>query len=519
MLTQRADDYSEIQRLETLSTSPDDWNRVIVLANRAPVRHERAADGDLRVTRSASGLVTALEPIVAGCSGTWVAHETGNADCVMVDERNGHEVPFGNERYRLRYVRLTAEEHRGYYYGFANEGLWPLCHAVHVQPAFRMTDFSAYRAANMRFSLAVADEAAGTRSLVLVQDYHFALAPRMVRRLLHSSTIVHFWHIPWPDPRAFTQIPCAAELLEGMLGSDIVGLQTSDDCANFLGSVQSVLDATVDWSSGQVTYGSHRTLVRAYPVGIEWDNCVSRDAPSPGVCRERVYRDLGLAAHVDLAVGIDRLDYTKGINEKFLAVERMLETHADLRGRFVFAQVAEPSRDCLPAYRDTRAQLAATRDRVNARFGAGSYSPIVLLEAHHEPDDVYRLYRAATACYVGSLRDGMNLVAKEFVCARDDNRGVLLLSEYAGAAQQLRAALLVNPYRLDECADALWRSLRMPEMEQVKRMKLLRANVEAFDSRWWTHQLFTDAGNVHTPTPFPFLLPPQDGDSGRSLRR
>ena len=468
--------------------------RPIVLANRAPFTHQRAADGRISVSRSASGLVTALEPLVEAYSGIWVAHAAGNADTAVVDVRGGLDVPPASPHYRLRYVCLPDDQHRGFYYGFANEGLWPLCHAVGVQPLFREEDFRCYQVANTRFAAVVAEEAAGRSPLVLVQDYHFALAPRVLRELLPLSTVVSFWHIPWPRPRVFRTCPWARELLEGLLGSDIVGLQTREDCMNFLGCVESFVDADVDLTESRLVYQGRTTSVRAYPVGVKWANAVVRATPSSAACRERVCRDLHLPSGVRLGIGVDRLDYTKGINEKFLAVERLLESRPDLWGQFVFVQIAEPSRDCLPAYRAARLQLVDTADRVNARFATSSCRPIHLLEAHHEPADVYRFYRAADLCYVGSLRDGMNLVAKEFVAARDDERGVLVLSQFAGAAQQLRAALPVNPCAVDQSAGVLAEALDMSIGEQSTRMRLLRANVATFNSSWWASQLLHDAG-------------------------
>ena len=469
------------------------WERIIVLANRAPFTHQHSGAGRVILKRSASGLVTALEPLVGACSGTWVAHGVGNADTACADDRGGLDVPPANPRYRLRYVWLADREHRGYYYGFANEGLWPLCHAVHVQPVFRSTDFRMYQLANARFVAAVCEEAEGTSPLVLVQDYHFALTPRILRNRLPMTTVVAFWHIPWPYPRVFKTCPWAQEVLDGLLGSDIVGFQTREDCANFLDTIESTLPAGIDRRENVVTFRGHSTQVHAYPVGVEWANAYVRATPAAKACRERVCRDLQLPAGVRLGVGIDRLDYTKGINEKFLAIERLLEILPEFRGRFVFVQIAEPSRECLPAYRTARAQLVETAERVNKRFGTDICRPIVLLEAHHEPADVYRLYRAADFCYVGSLHDGMNLVAKEFVAARDDERGVLVISQFTGAAQQLGAALRVNPYAVDESAGVLARALCMPDAEQSKRMRLMRHIVEKFDTHWWADRLLHDA--------------------------
>ena len=466
-------------------------NRIIVLANRAPVKHDLSRAGVVQ-TRSASGLVTALEPLLKTYSGTWVAHASGSADLRAGDDLRGIDVPPANSQYRVRYVSLPDDEYHGYYYGFANEGLWPLCHTVHVTPVFRRRDYEMYRAANTRFAAVVADEADGGSPLVLVQDYHFALAPRILRQRLPHSRMVAFWHIPWPRPRTFRTCPWALDLLDGLLGSDIVGLQTDDDCRNFLGCVEALPGADVDLREGTVECHGRVTSVRAYPVGVDCTHDALQSAPSTTVCREQVCRALNLPAGVRLGVGIDRMDYTKGINEKLLAIERLLEAQPEIAGRFAFVQVAEPSRDCLAAYRAARAQVIETSARINARFGRPSVQPIRLLEHHHEPADVYRYYRAADFCYVGSLHDGMNLVAKEFVSARDDERGVLVLSQFAGAAQQLRAAVLVNPFRIDHTAESISQALRMPPIEQLKRMRILRNNVAVFDASWWASQLVDD---------------------------
>ena len=495
-------DDSGLQRRHRLTAasvlSRSGWKRVIVLANRAPFRQERSDDGQLRLTRSASGLVTALEPLVAKCAGTWIAFSEGNADIDADSDHTSSRAVELPSRYGLRCVSLDEDEYAGYYYGFANEGLWPLCHAVPVEPAFRHDDYRMYRTANGRFAAAAADTAAGSPALVLVQDYHFALAPRLLRtRLSANSTIAAFWHIPWPPARVFAKCPWAAELIDGLLGSDVLGFQTDGDRDNFLECVAAtLLDADIVYSDDVVCYRDQATRVRVHPVGVDWNSQVVRSLPAVRDCREDVCRAHQLPAGVKLGVGIDRLDYTKGIHEKFLAIERLLERHPELRPRFAFIQVAEPSRTCLPDYREARVRIDETARRINARFGTADHQPIRLLETHHEPADVHRLYRAADFCYVGSLHDGMNLVAKEFVSARTDHRGVLVLSQFAGAARQLRAAVLIDPYEIDATANALARALSMPVSEQTHRMRLLRANVAKFDSAWWGNQLLEEAASV-----------------------
>jgi trehalose 6-phosphate synthase len=308
-----------------------------------------------------------------------------------------------------------------------------------------------------------------------------------------SSTVVAFWHIPWPDAAAFERCPWACELLDGLLGSDVVGVQTEEDCVNFMASVDAILDADVDYLARSVTYRGMTTRVRAYPVGVDWTNDAATLTPPVAACRERVWRNLGLADGTRLVAGVDRLDYIKGIEHKLLAIERLLEARPALVGKLVLVQIAEPSRDCLPAYRAVRQRVLDAAARVNSRFGASGYQPVHLIERHCEAAEVYQLYRAAEVCYVGSLDDGMNLVAKEFVCARNDERGVLVLSRHAGAAEQLRAAVLIDPRDAEQSAEALGRALDMGEDEQSSRMRRLRSNVATFSAAWWGYRLLEDA--------------------------
>jgi trehalose 6-phosphate synthase len=445
------------------------------------------------VTRSASGLVTALEPLLETHSGTWVAHASGNADAQRGGFRGGMPVPANRPRYRLRFVPLAEETFGGYYNGFANEGLWALCHAVNVPPVFRTSDFLSYRSANARFAAAVVEEASDQGSLVLVQDYHYALAPRMLRRQLPSSTIATFWHIPWPSADVFATCPHAPALIDGLLGSHVLGFQTSGDCRNFLDSAAALPGATIDRRQSVVSYHGTTTKVRAYPVGVDWDSALVRNTPPGPACRDEACRELGIPSDLRLIVGVDRLDYSKGLYEKCRAFERLLEARPDWRGRVALVQVAEPSRGGLPAYRAAREQLSAAVAGINARFGRGGYRPIVLIESHCDPADIYRFYRAADVCYVGSLRDGMNLVAKEFVCARQDARGVLVLSRFAGASRQLHDAVIVDPNDVDASAGALHDALNMDGTEQERRMRRLRKVVELRSARWWADRLLGDA--------------------------
>jgi trehalose 6-phosphate synthase len=425
-----------------------------------------------------------------------VAHGSGAADRRVVDERDGLDVPPAEPSYRLRRVWLDAREERGYYHGFANEGLWPLCHRAHVQPIFRSADFNTYRDVNSRFVDAVCEEIATEQPVVLVQDYHFALAPRLLRKRLPGSTIVAFWHIPWPSPRDLAACPWRRQLLEGLLGCTIVGFQTHDDCRNFIDAAERFLGADVDRARNVVALDGATTTVSSYPVSVEFPSRWAAECGTVSACRAAVRRELGLPPDTAIGVGIDRLDYTKGLVEKLSAVEKLLESRPEFRKRFVFVQIAEPTRGSLPAYQQFRSRLEEHADRINRRFAADGYRPIVLREVHHDVVEVNRFLRGADLCYVGSLDDGMNLVAKEFVSARDDERGVLILSEFAGAARELTDALIVNPYDVDDAANALAGALRMSDGEQSLRMRRMRSIVARFNTFRWAADILADAARL-----------------------
>jgi trehalose 6-phosphate synthase len=484
------------QRLKNALSRYLHGERLVIVANREPYIHERTPDGKVTVLHPASGLVTALEPVMRACSGVWIAHGGGSADRETADPQGRIPVPPDEETYILRRVWLSPEEERGYYYGFANEGIWPLCHIAHARPLFRAEDWKYYQLVNRKFTDAVCAEVDSDDPVILVQDYHFALVPQMIRERLPRATILSFWHIPWPNSEHFGICPWRNELLAGMLGSSILGFHTQFHCNNFIDTVDRCLESRIDHEQHSVVYHGRTTVVSAYPISIEWPSPWLRAVPSPAECRARVFAELELAPDALLGVGIDRLDYTKGIQERLWAVARLLERFPALRGRFTFVQLAAPSRTLIERYRqlnDTIEQVAA---QINERFGSGPYRPIILLRAHHEPATIYRYYRAADLCYVSSLHDGMNLVAKEFVAARDDERGVLVLSYFAGAARELTEALIVNPYDLEEASSALAAALTMPLEQQQARMRAMRTFVAEFNVYRWAGRMLVDAGRL-----------------------
>jgi trehalose 6-phosphate synthase len=484
------------QRLKLTLKRHLQGERVVLVANREPYIHERQDDGSIEVLHPASGLVAALEPVMHACSGVWVAHGSGSADQDVVD-RTGHVgVPPGDESYSLRRLWLSKEEEKGYYYGFANEGLWPLCHVAHARPTFRTEDWRYYKSVNQKFADAAREEVDSEDPIMLVQDYHFSLVPQLIRERLPHATVLMFWHIPWPNSEDFGICPWRKEILQGMLGNSIIGFQTQFHCNNFMECVDRFHECRIDREENAVIQHGRATLVRPYPISLEWPIHWLKSVAAPEDCRASVIAEHGLKPDALLGVGVDRLDYTKGIEERFLAVERLLEQHPECQGRFTFIQLAAPSRTLIERYRQLNESVEQLALRINERFGQGSYRPIILHKAHHEPPIVFRYYRAADVCYVSSLHDGMNLVAKEFAAAREDGRGVLVISQFTGAARELTEALVVNPYDIDEASSALATALSMSPNEQRERMRSMRAFLAEFNVYRWAGRMLVDAARV-----------------------
>ena len=470
-------------------------SELIVVSNREPYIHNRK-DGRITVQYPASGMVTALEPVVRACSGVWIAHGSGSADREVVDLFDRVRVPPGDPQYSLRRVWVTPEEEQGYYFGLANEGLWPLCHLAYVRPKFRKSDWEHYRTVNRRFAKSVTKEAHNPDPVVLVQDYHFALLPQMVREELPNATITLFWHIPWPSAETFGICPWRQEILKGMLQADIIGFHTRYHCQNFLATVDRYLEAHIDQEHSTVTIQDHYCRIAPYPISIEWPPQWLKGQPAVADCRSKLLQTLGLPSTTLIGLGVERWDFTKGIVDRLLALEALLDSEPHWQGKLVFLQIAAPTRSSLAAYRELQVITQETADRINHRFGTSDYKPIVLIPEHRDPQAIFELYRACDFCIVNSLHDGMNLVAKEFVASRDDEDGVLILSTFAGASRELVEALIVNPYDVDETAQAISQALRMTREERQERMRLMRQTVKENNVFRWAGRMLMDAARV-----------------------
>lgn len=504
----RAARTKERESAETIARSDKAWTRdrlrahamssigsdtLVVVSNREPYMHQ-LHDGRPHLVRPASGLVTGLDPVLQACGGLWVAHGAGDADRETVDANDCIAVPPDDPRYTLRRVWITKEEEQGYYYGFSNEGLWPLCHLTHERPTFRAGDWEQYVRANRRFADAVLEEIGTQPAVVLVQDYQMALVPGMLRRKRPDLKIGLFWHIPWPNPEAFRICPFRAELLEGMLGADLIGFHLQQHCNNFLDSVDRMVEARLDWDRFAADFRGHSALVRPFPISVQpWSERHAVSEAALAVQTEALRHKYGIG-DVAIGVGVDRIDYTKGLAERFRAIEHFFESNPRYRGKFSFVQLGAPSRTHIPRYRDLISELESSADAVNWKFkiDGSAWKPIHFAVDHHDGPTVHAFMRMASVCIVSSLHDGMNLVAKEFVAAQGEAMargggyvGALVLSEFAGAARDLPDALIINPYDTEEFAEAIQRALEMPVAERRERMARMHEHLTEHNIYRW----------------------------------
>jgi trehalose 6-phosphate synthase len=500
-------------------------DRLLVVSNREPYMHVRHGR-DTECIVPPSGLVTAIEPILHACDGTWIAHGSGSEDALFVDDHDRLRVPPDERHYTLRRVWLSPEDEASYYEGFCNEGLWPLCHIAHTRPIFRASDWNSYKAVNSKFGEVLFEEMRGmNHPVVFVQDYHFALLPRIIKHVRPDARVAIFWHIPWPNAETFGICPWQAELIDGLLGADVIGFHLQAHCNNFLQTVDRVLEARTDWEHFSVRRNGHQSVVRPYPISVAWDehkniaqpflsgdvdtgegnvrpakisDCttkehmgvvalVGKSANSIGL----LHRELGIEGK-QLLLGVDRLDYTKGIVERLLAIELLFQKYPRYLEQIVFLQIASPSRTRISSYAGLRVQVKETVERINRRYESLYWKPIILIERQCSHDEVERFYRAADLCLVTSLHDGMNLVAKEYLAARHDGDGVLVLSRFTGAARELKDALLINPYDTEQVSEAIHAGLRMNPAERRLRMQRMRQQVKEHNVYYWASTILTD---------------------------
>jgi trehalose 6-phosphate synthase len=467
----------------------------VVVSNREPYIHTYG-DGKVQTLRPASGLTVALDPVMRAAGGVWVAHGGGDADRVVADDRGRVRVPPDNPSYTLKRVWLTKEQEEGYYYGFANSALWPLCHNAYRRPVFRLKDWETYRDVNGLFADAVAEEIGQEPAFVFVQDYHLALLPALLKQRCPRAKVAHFWHIPWPNPEVFRICPWRIELLQGLLGSDMLAFHIRYHVNNFIDTVDRELEARPDRELTAIVYQRHTTRIRNFPISVDFEAVRQQASGRDVTQRMKQLREQYRLPARNLGIGIDRADYTKGIPERLRAIDRFLELHPNYREDFAFVQVAVPSRTHVEEYRRLNDEIDDLVDGINWKHGAGAWKPVVYLKGHLPPRDLFALYRLADFCLVSSLHDGMNLVAKEFIAANEEEDGVLILSRFTGASRELRDALIVNPYHTDGLAEDIRRALEMPDAEVQRRMRRLREAVRERNIYKWAHDVIRKLGRL-----------------------
>ena len=471
--------------------------KLFLLSNREPYMHIKEGN-TIQCIVPAGGLVTALDPVMRACDGVWIAHGSGDADREMVDSRNTVRVPPQEPAYTLKRVWLTREEEDGYYYGFSNEGLWPLCHITHTRPEFRLEDWVCYQKVNQLFAEALLEEIAHEESpLILIQDYHLALLPFLVKQKRPDAKVALFWHIPWPNPESFGICPWRQEILIGMLGADLLGFHIQFFCNNFLDTVDRFLESQIDWEQFAINRGGHTTSVKPFPISVGHDDSVDAGGviPDKSETRDSILKEIGVQSQF-IGVGVDRIDYTKGIPERFRAIERFLEKYPEFMEKFTFIELGAPSRDHIRKYRELMAEIEEMVEKINWRFRTKEWKPIVYRKAHHSHEEINRYYRIADVCMVTSLHDGMNLVAKEFIMSRPDHDGVLILSQFAGASRELKDAVIINPYDIEEMAEAIKLALTLEHSEKSERMMRMHAAVKEHNIYRWAGKLIGELARI-----------------------
>jgi trehalose-6-phosphate synthase len=476
-------------KLRDLVHSKLGMNSFFVAANREPYIHELNPPDPPRCLRPASGVVTAIDPILRASGGTWIAHGSGSADRLFVNSRGKLGVPPEDNRYILKRVWLSKEEENGYYYGFSNEGLWPLCHVTHTRPMFQEADWRMYREVNQKFAEAVLEELPVHKAFVFIQDYHFTLLGKMIKEKRPDVSVALFWHIPWPNPEIMAICPYYREILEGMLGCDLIGFHVQVHCNNFMDTVNRLLECRVDTERFTVVRNEKETAVRAFPISV--DDCMGRTEPRLESTVKEIVREYDLEGKI-VAVGVDRIDYTKGIVERILAVDRFLEKYPYYKNRFEFIQLGAPSRVHIKRYHDLGGEIDELVEKINWKHSDGTWKPILYLKRHFTPEEIRPFFALADMCIVSSLHDGMNLVAKEYVTAKTDLNGVLVLSMFTGAARELTDAVLINPYSIEDFADKIHFAAEMPDDEKRRRMLTMRNTVKENNVYRWAGQIITE---------------------------
>jgi len=469
---------------------------LIIASNREPYIHTYK-EGKVEYIRPIGGAVTALDPVMRVTKGTWVAYGSGNADKDVVDKKNEVKVPPENPKYKLRRIWLSKDEENGYYYGYSNKAMWPLCHMAYTRPAFDDVDWAYYKIVNQKFADTILDIVKDQKAFVWIQDYHLLLLSKLLKEKNKNLITAHFLHIPWPNPEAFRICPQKNEILEGLLSNNLLGFHIRYHCSNFMETVKLEMEARIDTERTSVVYGGHETLVRAFPISVDFAE-ISEQAESKEVksAMKKLRHEFSIENDVFIMVGLDRIDYTKGIVEKIRAVDRFFEKFPEYKGKVTFIQKGGLSRMHIPEYKELNDTLNRLVEEVNWKHSTEKWYPILLIRRHMSRTGIIALYKMANACLVSPLHDGMNLVCKEFIATKNDLNGVLILSQFTGAARELDDAIFVNPYDRENFAIMLKEAVELPDSKKKKRMKRLRSVVKENNIYKWAGKFLEELKKI-----------------------
>jgi alpha,alpha-trehalose-phosphate synthase [UDP-forming] len=469
---------------------------LIIASNREPYIHVYK-EGKPEFIRPVGGAVTALDPVMRVCRGTWVAYGSGSADKDTVGVKNEVMVPPEKPKYTLRRIWLSKDEENGYYYGYSNKSIWPLFHMAYTRPSFDEVDWAYYKIVNQKFADTILDIVKNKKAFVWIQDYHLMLLSKMLKEKNDTLLTAHFLHIPWPNPEAFRICPQKIELLEGLLANDLLGFHIRYHCGNFMETVKLELEARVDTEKTSVTYGGHETLIRAFPISVDFEE-LSESATSSETKQmvKKLKDELSIGENQFVMVGLDRIDYTKGIVEKIEAVDRFFEKFPEYKGKVVFVQKGGLSRMHIETYKELNDQINNLVEKVNWKHSTERWCPVHFVRRHMTRKEITALYKMSHACLVSPLHDGMNLVCKEYIATKKELDGVLILSQFTGAARELTDALFVNPYDRENFALAIKDAIELPKTEREKRMRHLRSVVRENNIYKWAGKFLEELKRI-----------------------
>ncbi len=464
---------------------------IIVVSNREPYIHYHGGD-EIKCQAAVGGVTSALDSAMRAINGVWIAHGGGDADKETVTSQNKLMVPPDNPLYTLKRVWLKEKDFRGYYHGFSNQALWPLCHSAYVPPVFDRSHWDKYKKVNNIFARNVLGEMQNREAVVFIQDYHFSLLPRMIKKTNPTATLAQFWHIPWPHSQKLRICPWHEEILDGLLGNDLLGFHTLTYCHNFLDAASSLKGVKVDYKNGEITWKGQRTRVRPFPISVDFEQ-LSQDIQKDEVEEEfkRLKDRLGIKDEI-IIISIDRVDYTKGITQRMLALDRFLCDYPEYKEKLALIQTGTPSRTDIPSYENLGQEIIRLTEWINQKHGSEIWKPVITLPGPLLPLTLTTLEGKADICIISSLHDGMNLVAKEYVASHVNNEGILLLSSFTGAAKELKHSIKINPFAPDLFAKAIKDAIEMPAAEKKRRMKKDRDIIRKNNIYKWAADIFLE---------------------------